>query len=82
MMPEEKKCSHCAMMIPKEAKVCPYCRKKVPISGKAALIIIMIATVIIIWGISSGTRTTPRTPAVGSDPQAATDNQIYREYEI
>lgn len=27
-MPEEKKCRHCAMMIPKEAKVCPHCRKK------------------------------------------------------
>lgn len=24
---EEKKCKHCAMMIPKEAKICPYCRK-------------------------------------------------------
>lgn len=25
---DEKKCKHCAMMIPKEAKVCPHCRKK------------------------------------------------------
>lgn len=24
----DKKCKHCAMMIPKEAKVCPHCRKK------------------------------------------------------
>ena len=24
----EKKCKHCAMMIPKEAKICPHCRKK------------------------------------------------------
>jgi hypothetical protein len=26
-MAEEKKCKHCAMMIPDEAKVCPHCRK-------------------------------------------------------
>lgn len=25
---EEKKCKYCAMMIPKEAKICPHCRKK------------------------------------------------------
>jgi len=25
---EEKKCKHCSMMIPKDAKVCPHCRKK------------------------------------------------------
>lgn len=24
----EKKCPHCAMAIPKDAKICPYCRKK------------------------------------------------------
>lgn len=24
----EKKCKHCAMMIPKAAKICPHCRKK------------------------------------------------------
>jgi hypothetical protein len=24
----EKKCKHCAMMIPKDAKICPHCRKK------------------------------------------------------
>ncbi len=26
--PTEKKCRHCSMMIPKDAKVCPHCRKK------------------------------------------------------
>lgn len=25
---EEKKCKHCAMQIPAEAKICPHCRKK------------------------------------------------------
>jgi hypothetical protein len=25
---DEKKCRYCAMMIPKEAKICPHCRKK------------------------------------------------------
>lgn len=27
-IPTEKKCPHCAMMIPKEAKICPHCRRK------------------------------------------------------
>lgn len=81
-MPEEKKCHYCAMMIPKEAKICPHCRKKMPISGMTGLVIIIICTVIIVWALSSGTPTTPRTPPAGSDPQTATDDQIYREYEI
>ena len=25
---KEKKCKHCTMMIPSEAKICPHCRKK------------------------------------------------------
>lgn len=29
---EEKKCKYCAMQIPSEAKICPYCRKTIGIS--------------------------------------------------
>jgi hypothetical protein len=81
-MSEEKKCSYCAMMIPKEAKICPYCRKKMPLSGMTVLVTIIIATVIIVWSMLSGTHTTPRTPPVDSDPASATHEQIYRQYEI
>lgn len=37
----EKKCRHCAMMIPKEAKICPYCRKKQGASMVVAFFLIL-----------------------------------------
>jgi hypothetical protein len=45
--PTEKKCRHCAMMIPEEAKICPYCRKK-QASGNLILQILLVSFVIII----------------------------------
>ena len=44
---DEKKCKYCAMMIPKEAKICPHCRKKIPTSGITGLVIIIIFVFII-----------------------------------
>jgi hypothetical protein len=35
----EKKCKYCAMMIPKEAKICPHCRKKQGISLLGKIVI-------------------------------------------
>ena len=29
---QKKKCKHCAMMVPKEAKICPHCRKRLTTS--------------------------------------------------
>lgn len=81
-MAEEKKCTYCAMMIPKEAKICPHCRKKMPISGGVAFAVILIFTFIIILAIGSGSNTSQRTPPANSDPATATDDQIYREFEI
>jgi hypothetical protein len=37
--PTEKKCRHCAMMIPFEARICPHCRKSQPSTAKAIIII-------------------------------------------
>lgn len=54
---EEKKCKHCAMMIPKEAKVCPHCRKKQGTSlavGCLAIIVIIIFIGIISSIMSTG----------------------------
>jgi len=46
----EKKCKYCAMMIPKEAKICPHCRKRQgwTLPAKIGLGIIII---IVIFGI-------------------------------
>ncbi len=38
----DKKCKYCAMMIPKEAKICPHCRKKLVILTLPVKIILVI----------------------------------------
>lgn len=81
-MTEFKKCTYCAMDIPKEAKICPHCRKKMPIPGGVALFVIIAATIIIVMAISSAPKTSSRTPAPDSDPATATYQQVFREYEI
>lgn len=43
----EKKCKHCAMMIPKDAKICPYCRKKLGWTLPAKIGVVILA----LWGI-------------------------------
>jgi hypothetical protein len=45
----EKKCKYCSMMIPKDAKICPHCRKK---QGGGLLFISFIILVLIIIGVS------------------------------
>lgn len=46
-MSEEKKCRHCAMMIPKEAKICPHCRKK----QETSIVVWILALIFIFIGI-------------------------------
>lgn len=81
MADDEKKCKYCAMMIPKEAKICPHCRKKLT-SSWGCMAAIIIFAFIMIWFAAMQTPSTPRTPPVNSDPSTATDAQIYREFEI
>lgn len=38
---EEKKCKSCAMMIPKDANICPHCRKKQGVSACAVALAIL-----------------------------------------
>ena len=44
---DEQKCKYCAMMIPKDAKICPHCRKQLVWSLPAKIFIGFIALVII-----------------------------------
>jgi len=46
----EKKCKHCAMMIPKEAKICPHCRKRQGM-GLFAKIIIGVFGFLVLAGV-------------------------------
>lgn len=47
----EKKCKYCAMIIPKEAKICPHCRKRqgwtLPAKFGLAILILIVILVII-----------------------------------
>jgi hypothetical protein len=38
----EKKCRYCAMMIPKEAKICPHCRKRQGLSWPVKILLTLI----------------------------------------
>jgi len=54
----ERKCPHCAMIIPSEAKICPHCRKQLATSTvvKVTLAFIIIL-VLFAWIVSLCTRT-------------------------
>jgi len=51
----EKKCKYCAMMIPKEAEICPHCRKRLRTSflTKSILAIIVLLCVSYLFGTPS-----------------------------
>lgn len=57
----EKKCKYCAMMIPKEATICPHCRRRQGMSGgfKFFLGLILFFTVMAIISslVNSGKNT-------------------------
>lgn len=46
-MAEENKCKHCAMTIPGDAKICPYCQKKQGLSAAAGCMVVIIGFVVI-----------------------------------
>lgn len=84
MAEEEKKCKYCAMMIPKEAKICPHCRKKMPISYGAGCAIIVVFGFLLVWGMASSPimTTTTTLPPPNADPSTVSDDQVYREFEV
>lgn len=71
-MEDQKKCKHCAMMIPKEAKICPHCRKKMPLSG-VKIIVISVIGFLLIWFvfILPSMNTPSRTPPSDGEPTSA-----------
>lgn len=62
-MENEKKCKHCAMMISKEAKVCPHCRKRQGMSvvGGIFLVVAIFFLFGLIMAIATGDKSSKGT---------------------
>lgn len=52
--PTEKKCSHCAMMIPIEARICPHCRKDLRLMTTPVKIFLVLLAVSILTALLIG----------------------------
>lgn len=80
----EKKCKHCAMMIPQDAKICPHCRKKLGWSLPAKIFVGLI--ILGAFGALIG-KNNPETPqpqkpvAAPVEIISVTSEQLYKEYE-
>ena len=73
---ESKLCKHCKMEIPRDAKVCPYCRKKQ--GGKGKWIVLGIVVVLILLaaaGGSDGTSQSEEAQAVSSAAPGAASSE-------
>lgn len=86
---ETKICKHCQSEIPKKAKVCPNCRKKVK-GGILKWIVIVIAVIVIIGIVAGGgddsseTKTEAQNGSVTSESakDTAKDEITYEKYDV
>jgi heme/copper-type cytochrome/quinol oxidase subunit 1 len=70
----EKKCKHCAMMIPRAAKICPHCSKAQGWTATAKIGAFLVSLVVVIAFISSmasWNQTAPALPTEDDLPQRA-----------
>lgn len=80
-MSEEKtkKCKHCKMDIPKDAKICPHCRKKQK-SGILKWVVLILIIGVVIGAVAgedkSTDSTTKQTEATASDSQKQESESI------
>jgi len=86
-MSEEKKCRHCAMMIPKEAKVCPHCRKTQGTSTFVWVLAIFFGLIFIgmcssfLSDSNKGSNQSTSTPAANTEPVLELQNwSWHKEY--
>jgi len=83
-MAEQKKCKHCSMMIPADAKICSHCRKTQGISFSMGCLTVL--AVIFLIGFMSSLLTPKPSKDVTLEAQKAeiitiTAEQLYKEYE-
>jgi hypothetical protein len=66
-MGNEKKCKHCAMMIPDEAKICPHCRKRqgMPVIGGILVVFIFFVLIALMVPAFTGVKSSKWTGEKG-----------------
>ncbi len=84
-MSEEKKCKHCAMMIPKDAKICPHCREKLGLTWPVKIFLALIVLGILGSFIGKNTNSPGMAQEEAESPVveaiSITAEQLYKEYE-
>lgn len=84
-MTEEKKCKHCAMMIPRDAKICPHCREKLGLTWPVKIFLALIVVGIFGAFIGNNTNSTSSAQKEAERPVveaiSITAEQLYKEYE-
>lgn len=86
---ETKICKHCQSEIPKKAKVCPNCRKKVK-GGVLKWVVIVVAVIAIICIVTGGGEDSPETKTGTPDSSAVSksaedtekDEITYEKYDV
>ncbi|MEI7636377.1 MAG: hypothetical protein WCJ37_03675 [Syntrophus sp. (in: bacteria)] len=71
--PKKKKCKYCAMMVPREARICPFCQKKPGTPGipTSAVLFFVFVMMFIVMSIISGGKT-PRSTSNDTTPAPRT----------
>lgn len=77
----EKKCSHCASVIPQEAKICPHCRKKLGWTLPAKIFLVLIIIGVIGSFMAKNRQPTPDKIPAQKAVISITAEQLYKEYE-
>ncbi len=74
----EKKCPHCATMIPVEAKICPHCRKK----QGTSIIVWVIVGLIVLYAIGKISGTPQSSSISDYSSQSVTSTPAYPLLEL
>lgn len=73
----ERTCPHCAMGIPKEAKICPFCRKKLgwTIGAKLGVALLILIAISYVIGTTQSPSTSEKS-ATYTDAQKKTAKEV------
>jgi hypothetical protein len=75
MLESEKKCKYCAMTIPKEAKICPFCRKKLGWTLPAKIFALSLLFIVIVSAYTN-LNEKPVQTTMKSESQAKVSNEV------